>query len=261
MWLYFVLWYWMVKSIRNLHLDWYSHSVPLPLESMPLRLLSASFVTNRSYRDQQIFHSAGGNLLSVVRNHALLSNWLRLSLGEQNSVNSLASWVTTTICKTVTMALVLHGSETWSLRLREEHRLSVQGHRALRKISGSGEDQITWGSRKLNNEELQDLYAPPPKYYKEGEGGTAFKHKREKIAHRITELLPLHAPVSWDFRSHAINMFKHCYYKVLNAHLEVYINYFQLFGLKCIMCIIRGVHYLLYWYYMWLLDVTCFCVW
>jgi hypothetical protein len=34
------------------------------------------------------------------------------------------------------MALVLYGCETWSLKLREEHRLRVFENRVLRKIFG-----------------------------------------------------------------------------------------------------------------------------
>jgi hypothetical protein len=53
----------------------------------------------------------------------------------------------------------LYGCETWSLTLREEHRLRVFENRVLRKIFGPKRDEVTgeWG--KLHNEELRDLYS------------------------------------------------------------------------------------------------------
>jgi hypothetical protein len=41
--------------------------------------------------------------------------------------------------KTIILPLVLYGCETWSLTLREEHRLRVFENRALRKIIGTEE--------------------------------------------------------------------------------------------------------------------------
>jgi hypothetical protein len=40
------------------------------------------------------------------------------------------------IYKTVILPVVLYGCETWSLTLREEHRLRVFENRLLRRISG-----------------------------------------------------------------------------------------------------------------------------
>ena len=50
--------------------------------------------------------------------------------------------------------------ETWSLMLREEHRLRVFENKVLRKILGTKRDEITeW--RKLHNAELHALYSLP----------------------------------------------------------------------------------------------------
>jgi hypothetical protein len=54
------------------------------------------------------------------------------------------------------MPVVLYGCETWSLTLREEHRLKV-----LRRIFGQKRDEVTGGWRKLHNEELHSLYSSP----------------------------------------------------------------------------------------------------
>jgi hypothetical protein len=51
---------------------------------------------------------------------------------------------------------VLYGCETWSLTLREEHRLSVFENRVLRRIFGPKRQEDGWW-RKLHNDELHSL--------------------------------------------------------------------------------------------------------
>jgi hypothetical protein len=55
----------------------------------------------------------------------------------------------------------LYGSETWSLILRDEHRLKVFHNRLLRRIFGVKRDEVTNQCRGLHNEELNDLYTSP----------------------------------------------------------------------------------------------------
>jgi hypothetical protein len=50
---------------------------------------------------------------------------------------------------------------TWSLTLREEHRLRVFENRVLRRIFGPKRDEVTEEWRKLDNEELHNLYCSP----------------------------------------------------------------------------------------------------
>jgi hypothetical protein len=60
--------------------------------------------------------------------------------------------------KTVIFPVVLHGCETWSLILREEHRLRFSKNRVL--IFGpKREEEESW--RKLHNGELHNLYSSP----------------------------------------------------------------------------------------------------
>ena len=61
----------------------------------------------------------------------------------------------------IILPVVLYGWETWSLALREEHRLRVFENRVLRRIFGPKRDGVTGEWRKLHNEELNDLYSSP----------------------------------------------------------------------------------------------------
>jgi hypothetical protein len=55
----------------------------------------------------------------------------------------------------------LYGCETWSLTLREEHRVRVFENRVLRRIFGSRNNEVTGEWRELHNEELHNLYSSP----------------------------------------------------------------------------------------------------
>jgi hypothetical protein len=68
------------------------------------------------------------------------------------------------IYKTTILPVVLYGCETWSLELREEHRLRVFENTVLRRTFGPKRDEVTGEWRKLHNEELHMLYSFP-KYY------------------------------------------------------------------------------------------------
>jgi hypothetical protein len=82
-----------------------------------------------------------------------------------NSVQSLLSSrllsrnVKVKMYKTIILPVVLYECETWSLALREEHRLRVFENRDLRRIFGPKQDEVTGKWRKLHNEELYNLYS------------------------------------------------------------------------------------------------------
>jgi hypothetical protein len=65
------------------------------------------------------------------------------------------------IYKTIILPVILYGCETWSLTLREEHRLRVFENKVLRRIFGPKRDEMTGELRKPHNEELRDLYSSP----------------------------------------------------------------------------------------------------
>jgi hypothetical protein len=65
------------------------------------------------------------------------------------------------IYRSIILPVVFYGCETWSLTLREEHRLWVFENRVLRRIFGPKRDGVAGEWRRLHNEELNDLYSSP----------------------------------------------------------------------------------------------------
>jgi hypothetical protein len=63
--------------------------------------------------------------------------------------------------KTKLLRVVLCGCKTWSLTLREEHRLRVFENRVLRRIFGSKRGEVTGEWRKLHSGELHNLHSSP----------------------------------------------------------------------------------------------------
>ena len=55
----------------------------------------------------------------------------------------------------------MYDCETWSLTLREEHRLREFENKVLRKIFEAKRDEITGEWRELHNAELHALYSSP----------------------------------------------------------------------------------------------------
>jgi len=65
------------------------------------------------------------------------------------------------IYRTIILAVILYGCETWSLILREERKLRVFENMVLRRIFVPRRDEVTGEWRRLHNEELNDLYSSP----------------------------------------------------------------------------------------------------
>jgi hypothetical protein len=65
------------------------------------------------------------------------------------------------ISKTIILPVVLYGCKTWSLTLREEHRLRVIEDRVLRRIFGQRRYEVTGDWWKLLNADLHNLYTSP----------------------------------------------------------------------------------------------------
>jgi hypothetical protein len=97
--------------------------------------------------------------LSVLLMYAAISVFYLLNSGNACycSVQSLLSSrllsrnLKVKIYKTIILPLVLYGCETWSLTLREEHRLRVFENRVLRRIFGPKRDEVMGERRKLHS--------------------------------------------------------------------------------------------------------------
>jgi hypothetical protein len=81
----------------------------------------------------------------------------------QNLLSSrlLSKNAKTGVCRAIILPVVLYGWETWSLKLKEEHRLRVLEKRVLREIFGPKRNEMIGGRRNLHNEELHTFYSSP----------------------------------------------------------------------------------------------------
>jgi hypothetical protein len=107
------------------------------------------------------------HLGTTLENHNDIHDEIKSRFNSRNGYHSVQNLLSTCliskklkskICKTVILPVVLYGCETWSLTLREEHRLRVFENSVLRRISGPKRDKDgSW--RKLHNDELHSLYS------------------------------------------------------------------------------------------------------
>jgi len=70
-------------------------------------------------------------MLVIIRRRILLFSSL---LSKNININ---------IYRTLILPVVMYGCETWSLILREEHRLRVFENRVLRRVFGPKRDEVT----------------------------------------------------------------------------------------------------------------------
>jgi hypothetical protein len=93
---------------------------------------------------------------TTVTNQNLIQEVIKRRLNSSNVCYLLSSCllsksVKIRIYEIIILPVVLNGRETWSLTLREEHRLRVFENRVLRRIFGPKRDEVTGEWRKLHN--------------------------------------------------------------------------------------------------------------
>jgi hypothetical protein len=127
-------------------------------------------LANRSFEDVAKFKYMRTTLTDQSCMNKEIKSRLNLGNACYHSVQSLLSShllfrnVKVKIYKTIILPVVLYGCETWSLTIREEHRLRVFENRVLRRIFGQKRDEVTGEWRKLHSEELHILYSSPSIY-------------------------------------------------------------------------------------------------
>jgi hypothetical protein len=91
----------------------------------------------------------------TVKNQNLTQEEIKRRLNSSNAYNNLVQnhlssrllykHVKIRIYRTVILSLVLYGCETWSLTLREEHRLKVFENRVLRRLFRPNREEVIGG--------------------------------------------------------------------------------------------------------------------
>ncbi|KAJ4431147.1 hypothetical protein ANN_19742 [Periplaneta americana] len=120
-----------------------------------------------SFEEVEKFKYLGATVTNIndtreeIKRRMNMGNACYYSVEKLLSSSLLSKNLKVRIYKTVILPVLLYGCETWTLTLREEHRLRLFENKVLRKIFGAKRDEVTGEWRKLHNTELHALYSSP----------------------------------------------------------------------------------------------------
>ncbi|KAJ4430651.1 hypothetical protein ANN_19241 [Periplaneta americana] len=120
-----------------------------------------------SFEEVEKFKYLGATVTNIndtreeIKRRINMGNACYYSVEKLLSSSLLSKNLKVRIYKTIILPVLLYGCETWTLTLREEHRLRVFENKVLRKIFGAKRDEVTGEWRKLHNTELHALYSSP----------------------------------------------------------------------------------------------------
>jgi hypothetical protein len=124
-------------------------------------------IANRSLENVSQFRYLG----TTVTNQNFIQEEIKRRLNSGNACyhtaqslqfsRLLSTNVRMRIYKTIILSVILYMCETWSLILREEHRLRVFKSKVLTRLFRRKRDEVSGGWRKLRNEEIRYLHYSP----------------------------------------------------------------------------------------------------
>jgi hypothetical protein len=115
------------------------------------------------HRDARTF-GREGSLYVVqegIKNRLKSVNACYHSVQNLSFSTSLSKNIKIKIYRIIIFPVVLYGCETWTLKIKEEHRLRVFGNKVVVRIFGSMRDEVAGEWIKFHNKELHDLYSSP----------------------------------------------------------------------------------------------------
>ncbi|KAJ4452331.1 hypothetical protein ANN_03856 [Periplaneta americana] len=124
-------------------------------------------IRNLSFQEVEKFKYLRATVTNIndtreeIKHRINMGNACYYSVEKLLSSSLLSKNLKVRLYKTVILPVVLYGCETWTVTLREGHRLRVFENKVLRKIFGAKKDEVTGEWRKLHNTELHGLYSSP----------------------------------------------------------------------------------------------------